>query len=325
MASIGYHASHEQFKPSELLRYASLAAQHGFTFINSSDHFHPWSKRQGQSGFSFAWLGAAMYAVPLPFGVVCSPGQRYHPAIVAQAAATIAEMFPDRFWISVGSGEALNERITGEKWPAKAERNERLKTSVDIIRSLFRGETVTHHGVVNIEEAKLYTLPLSPPPIIGAAVTAETAEWMGNWADGLITVSAPLPDLQKVVDAFYRGGGKNKPMYLKVQLSYDKTEEGAMRGAYDQWRTNIFAGTVLADLWKVEQFDALGEMVQPHELTKMINISPDLDVHANHIKNYIDMGFEKIVLHNVNREQELFIEDFGRYILPKLNASQNKM
>ncbi|HEY0067269.1 MAG TPA: LLM class flavin-dependent oxidoreductase, partial [Flavisolibacter sp.] len=108
---IGYHASHEQFTPSELLRYAKLAEEAGFTSVNCSDHFNPWSERQGQSGFSFAWLGAAMMNSSLPFGVVCTPGYRYHPAVVAQAAATLAEMFPGRFWMSLGSGEALNERI----------------------------------------------------------------------------------------------------------------------------------------------------------------------------------------------------------------------
>src|SRR5688500_5364077 len=110
MALIGYHASHEQFKPSQLLKWVRLAETSGFDVINCSDHFHPWSKRQGQSGFSFAWLGAAMQTTTLPFGVVCAPGQRYHPAIIAQAIATLCEMFPERFWVSIGSGEALNER-----------------------------------------------------------------------------------------------------------------------------------------------------------------------------------------------------------------------
>jgi coenzyme F420-dependent glucose-6-phosphate dehydrogenase len=319
MALIGYHASHEQFKPSELLRWSKLAEEAGFNFINCSDHFHPWSERQGQSGFSFSWLGAAMQLVNVPFGVVCAPGQRYHPAIVAQAVGTLCEMFPDRFWIAVGSGEALNERITGDKWPAKPERNTRLFECVEIMRKLLRGETVTHHGLVTVEEAKLYTRPLNQPLIIGAAVTAPTAEWIGHWADGLITVSASRDQLQKIIDAFHRGGGKKKPMYLKVQLSYSKTDEAALAGAFEQWRTNIFSGSVLSDLWKVEQYDALGEMVQPHELNKMINISSDLQYHISKIREYIGLGFEKIILHNVNREQELFIQTFGRSVLKSVS------
>jgi coenzyme F420-dependent glucose-6-phosphate dehydrogenase len=316
MAIIGYHASHEQFRPSELLQWAWLAEQCGFQAINCSDHFNPWSERQGQSGFSFAWLGAALQRTSLRCGVVCAPGQRYHPAIIAQAIATLAEMFPNRFWISVGSGEALNERITGEKWPAKDERNARLFECVQIMRRLLNGETVTHRGLVTVEEAKLYTRPDVKPLIIGAAVTSKTAEWAGNWADGLITISGPTDQLKKTVEAFKKGGGEGKPMYLKVQLSFSKSEEQALHGAYDQWRTNIFSGTVLADLWKVEQFDALGEMVQLEEMKKMVLISSDTEFFTNQIQEYIDLGFEKIFLHNVNREQEYFIETFGQKVLP---------
>jgi coenzyme F420-dependent glucose-6-phosphate dehydrogenase len=321
MAQIGYHASHEQFKPSELLKWVVLAEKAGFECINSSDHFNPWSKRQGQSGFSFAWLGAAMQLTSLSYGVVCTPGYRYHPAIVAQAIATLDEMFPDRFSVSLGSGEALNERILGGRWPAKHERNSRLLECVDIIRKLLAGETVSHYGLVTVEEAKLYTLPQKAPMIIGAAVTPETAGWLGSWADGLITVSAPAPELKKVVDAFRKGGGSNKPLHLKVQVSYAREREPAMNGAHDQWRTNIFSGTVLGELWKVEQFDALGEMVQPEELEEKVIISADPNVYVEKIKSYIDLGFEKIILHNVNRDQETFIKDFGKMVLPRLKAA----
>ncbi|MGZ8537955.1 MAG: TIGR03885 family FMN-dependent LLM class oxidoreductase [Flavisolibacter sp.] len=314
---IGYQASHEQFAPSELLRYCRLAEDSGFTSINSSDHFYPWSKRQGQSGYSFSWLGAAMATVNLPFGVVCTPGYRNHPAIVAQATATLAEMFPGRFWIALGSGEALNERITGEKFPIKAERNERLLECDKIIKGLLQGETVTHHGRVTVEQARLYTLPLEKPLVIGAAVTKETAAWMGAWADGMITVHRPYEELKEVVDAFRKSGGKDKPVYLKVQLSYAKTEAEALQGAHDQWRTNIFHSTVLGDLWQVEQFDELGKLVQPEELKDMVRISADLDQHIDWIKQDRRLGFERIILHNVNREQELFIKTFGEKVLPR--------
>jgi coenzyme F420-dependent glucose-6-phosphate dehydrogenase len=320
MALIGYHASHEQFRPSELLAWTKLAASVGFNAINCSDHFHPWSERQGQSGFSFAWLGAAMNATELPCGVVCAPGQRYHPAIIAQAIATLGEMFPDRFWIALGSGEALNERITGERWPPKPERNARLKECYDIIKRLLNGEVVTHKGLVNVEEAKLYTRPEKHPLIIGAAVTAETARWMGEWAEGMITINGPLDEVKKVVKAFRSNGGQGKPMFLKIQLSYASTYDDASAGAYDQWRTNIFAGSVLGDLWKVEQFDALGEMVQPHQLKDKIIISPDPDEYADTLKQYIAMGFDRIILHNVNRDQVKFIKDFGSRIIPKIST-----
>lgn len=321
MSIIGYQASHEQFTPSELIRLAVMAEQAGFQAINSSDHFHPWSERQGQSGYSFAWLGAAMQATKIPFGVVCSPGQRNHPAIVAQAAATISEMFPGRFHVSLGSGEALNERITGEIWPIKSERNARLLESANVIRELFTGKMVTHHGRVTVECAKLYTLPKQLPLLYGAAVTEETAEWVGSWADGLTTIHKPLDELEQTVKAFRRGGGEGKPMIVKVQLSYARDEQTAIDGAYDQWRTNIFQGTVLGDLHKVEQFDALGEFVTIEKLKEMVNISSDPKVHTNLIRSYIDIGFDTIILHNVNRDQGTFIEDFGEKVLPHFSNS----
>ena len=166
MLKIGYHASHEQFKPSTLLTYVQRAQQAGFTAASSSDHFHPWSNRQGESGFAWSWLGAALQATSLSFGVVNAPGQRYHPAIIALAAATLAEMFPQRFWIAVGTGQFLNEHITGEKWPAKAARNARLNECVESMRALWKSETVTHKGLVTVEEATLYSRPVVPAPVV---------------------------------------------------------------------------------------------------------------------------------------------------------------
>ncbi|WP_207426142.1 TIGR03885 family FMN-dependent LLM class oxidoreductase [Pedobacter sp. SYSU D00535] len=318
MAEIGYQASHEQFAPSELLKLVDLAEKAGFQAINSSDHFHPWSERQGHSGFSFAWLGAAMRNSSVPYGVVCAPGQRYHPAIVAQAAATLAEMFPNRFWVALGSGEALNEKITGQVWPPKEIRNQRLLECVTVMRRLLAGETVSHRGLVEVENARLYSLPPVSPLLIGAAVTKETAAWAGSWADGLITISKPIEELREVVKAFRDNGGEGKPMYLKVQLSYAHTEEEALMGAFDQWKTNIFQGTVLADLPTVAHFDAAGEFVKPEDLFGKVNISASPEKHTQWIKEYESLGFQKIILHNVNREQELFIKDFGEKVLPAL-------
>lgn len=318
MTAIGYHASHEQFTPSELLKYVVQAEASGFAAVNCSDHFYPWSERQGQSGFSFAWLGAAMQATSLPFGVVCTPGYRYHPAVVAQAVATLGEMFPSRFWISLGSGEALNERITGEKFPIKSDRNARLKECASIISRLLDGETVTHRGHTVTEEAKLYTRPAVKPLLLGAAVTPETAAWLGTWADGMITISKPKDELRQMVDAFRENGGEGKPLYLKAQLSYDKDEKTAEQGAFDQWRTNIFSGTVLGELWKVEQFDALAKHVQPNEVSKMVRISSSVQKHTDWIMQDMELGFEKIILHNVNRNQEKFITDFGDKVLPEV-------
>ncbi|WP_018620435.1 TIGR03885 family FMN-dependent LLM class oxidoreductase [Spirosoma luteum] len=318
MIKIGYHASHEQFKPSTLLGYVQRAQEAGFTAASSSDHFLPWSNRQGESGFAWSWLGAALQATSLSFGVVNAPGQRYHPAIIAQAAATLAEMFPERFWMAVGTGQFLNEHITGEKWPSKADRNARLAECVAIMRALWDGQTVTHKGLVTVDEATLYTRPAVKPLLFGAAVTPQTAGWVGSWADGLLTISQPHDQLREVVAAFRRGGGAGKPMHLKVQLSYGKTEEIARKGAYDQWRANIFPNQVLTDLRLPEQFDQLGTLVNLQEVDKMIHISADTGQHLAWLQEYIDLGFEQLLLHNVNLEHERFIDDFGQAVLPSL-------
>lgn len=322
MARIAYHHSHEQFAPSQLLAWARAAERAGFAAGFSSDHFHPWSERQGQSGFSWAWLGAALQATALPFGVICAPAPRYHPAVVAQAAATLAEMFPGRFWLALGTGQALNERITGDGWPAKSERNARLAECVDIIRRLWAGETVTHRGRVTVEEARLYTRPAQPPPLFGAAVTAETAEWLGGWVDGLITVARPPKELRRVVEAFRRGGGAGKPVCLKVQLSYARDEATARAGAYDQWRTNVFPNAVATELRSPALFDGAAAVVRPEDLDRHVRIAADLKQHIAWLRDDLALGVDELILHNVNRGQDAFIEDFGAAVLPALHIHQ---
>jgi coenzyme F420-dependent glucose-6-phosphate dehydrogenase len=180
MTRFGYHVSHEQFAPSDLLRWTKCAEAAGFDCAMSSDHFHPWSERQGQSGFAWSWLGAAMEATKLPFGIISAPGYRYHPAVIAQGAATLSQMYPDRLWLALGSGEAINESITGAAWPDKQERNARLFECAQIIRALFAGETVTHRGRVTVVEATLYTRPAIAPMLVGAATSESTAGMAGQ-------------------------------------------------------------------------------------------------------------------------------------------------
>jgi probable non-F420 flavinoid oxidoreductase len=325
MATIGYHASHEQFAPSELLGFVRSAERAGFRAAMCSDHFHPWSDRQGQSGFAWSWLGAAMQATGLPFGVVNAPGQRYHPAIIAQAAATLAQMFPGRFWIALGSGQALNEHITGDRWPPKPERQARLKEAVGVIRALFAGEEVDHNpegtgGHIRVRRAKLYSRPEVPPRIIGAAVSAQTAEWVGSWADGLITVVKPPDELRRVVDAFRRGGGEGKPMLLQAQTCYAPDEAEARRAAYDQWRPNILDSAVLTELEMPEDFERESGGLTPDDLDGHIRISSDLGRHVAWLQEDIALGFEEIYVHQVGRDQGRFLDAFGERVLPALRG-----
>jgi coenzyme F420-dependent glucose-6-phosphate dehydrogenase len=321
MAKIGFHASHEQHSPGHLLRCVVMAEEAGFQAAMCSDHFHPWSDRQGESGFAWAWLGAAMQATELSLGVVNAPGQRYHPAIIAQASATLAAMFPGRFWLAVGSGQNLNEHITGEGWPAKDERNARLLDSAGVIRDLWAGETVTRRGHVRVEEARLYTRPGTPPPLYGAALTPRTARWVGGWADGLITIAAPPDEMAEVVDAFREGGGDGKPMILQAQLSYARSEDAAEKAALDQWGTNILESPVLANLRMPEEFEKASRFVRSEDLHGPVRISSDCERHVDWIRHDVEVGFSSILLHNVHPDQETFIGDFGEHVLPRLGES----
>jgi coenzyme F420-dependent glucose-6-phosphate dehydrogenase len=285
----------------------------------SSDHFQPWSERQGQSGYAWSWLGAALEATRLPFGVISAPGWRYHPAVLAQAAATLCQMYPGRFWLALGSGEAINEHITGQPWPDKPERNARLRESAGIIRALLAGETVTHRGRVDVIEAKLYTRPQTPPLLIGAAVTEATAQGLGGWADGLLTVSARPDALGKVIDAFRRGGGEGKPLYLQVGLSWAPTEQQALHEAHEQWRSNVLGGEVNWNLRTPQEFDMASRFVRPEDMRESILVSSDLGQHAAWLAEYADMGFTEIHLHHVGTSQYAFIEAFGQHVLPALS------
>ena len=311
---VAYHASHEQFAPSELVKLAVMAEQCGFQAIHSSDHFHPWSKRQGNSGFSFSWLGAAMQATSLPFSVVCAPGQRYHPAIVAQAAATLAEMFPGRFGIELGSGEAINEMITGDGWPEKILRNKRLEQCAHIIRKLLAGDTVNFHGLVKVRHARLYSLPKEPPPIFGAALSLDTVTWCGTWAEGLLTTGSDAEDLGKKILYFRQMAGGDKPVYAQYSFSYHPDRRAAIDGAYDQWRSNLVGMDKLATLEKVEEFDREGEQITREEIEKNIPIYTDMAALQESGQAFAKAGANRVVLHNINRHQEGFIRDYQRYV-----------
>src|ERR687889_1560328 len=218
MPVIGFHNSHEQVHPAELLKAVQHAEEVGFTGAMSSDHFSPWSARQGQSGFGWSFLGAALATTSLPFGAVNAPGQRYHPAIVAQAIAPLGAIFPGRFWVALGSGEAMNEHVTGAPWPRKELRDARLRECVDVIRALLAGEQVSHDGLVRVDRARLWTRPQQVPALVGAAVSTETARWCAEWADGLITVNAPDEHLKRMIGAYRDAGGRG-PINLQVHLS----------------------------------------------------------------------------------------------------------
>ncbi|MGC1215761.1 MAG: TIGR03885 family FMN-dependent LLM class oxidoreductase [Micromonospora sp.] len=320
MTAFGFHASHEQIHPAKLLEAVIHAERAGFDAAMSSDHFSPWSARQGHSGFAWSWLGAALQATNLPFGVVNAPGQRYHPAIIAQAIGTLGAMYPGRFWAALGTGEASNEHITGDGWPRKDLRNARLRECVDVIRALLSGEEVSHDGLVRVDRAKLWTRPEQPPALIGAAVSVATARWCAEWADGLITVNAPTDHLRQMIDAYRDAGGRG-PVHLQVHVSWAPEQAEAEAIAYDQWRSNVFAPPVCWDLETAEHFDAVSEDVPMEKVTAAVNVSADLGRHVGWLEEYLALGFDQIALHHVGQEQRAFIDTFGAEVLPKLRTA----
>jgi probable non-F420 flavinoid oxidoreductase len=312
MALLCYHAPHEQFAPSHLLKLAVAAERAGFTGLHSSDHFHPWGMKQGHSGFSFAWVAAALQATSLPMSMVCAPGQRYHPAIVAQAIATLVEMFPRRFCMELGSGEALNECITGEGWPPKKIREERLLEATDVMRRLLKGEEVSFEGHITVKNARLWTLPVEVPPLLGAAVSETTAKWVAGWADGLLTtVDKDISEAESKVRAFRENGGDHRNIHLQYSFSYARTRLAAIEEAWEQWKGQISAER-WADIATPEEFDRLSRDTTREEVLEITPVFSDIEEFRAEIAKLEALQPSRIILHNLSNQQEEFIEDFGK-------------
>src|SRR3954463_16680669 len=262
MSVIGFHASHEQVHPAALLDAVRHAEEVGFTAAMCSDHFAPWHPTQGQSGFAWSWLGAALATTTLPFGAGTPPRPRYHPAIVAQAIATLDAMFPGRFWVALGSGEAMNEHVTGDPWPRKDVRDARLRECVEIIRALLAGEEVTHDGLVTVDRARIWSLPEQPPALIAPAVSVATARRGAEWADGLVTVNQPHDHLREMIGAYRDAGGRGR-LILQVHLSYDPDPDRALAVAVEQWRTGVVTPPQAWDLDTPQAFEEASASATP--------------------------------------------------------------
>lgn len=319
MVLIGYHASHEQLPPGRLLQSVVRAEQAGFDGAMCSDHLAPWGVGQGESGYAWSWLGAALASTSFSLGVVTAPGQRYHPVITAQAIATLEEMFPGRFWAALGSGEAMNEHVTGDPWPPKERRNLRLQESVEVIRALLAGEEVTRSGEVEVHRARVWSRPAAPPPLLGAAVTAETAGWVAGWADGLATVAQPAHILEGVINAYGDAGGAG-PRVLQVHIALEDTEDAALAVARDQWRHSV----IRRSLWDIEQpedFDALAGDPTDDELRGGALLGSDGVQMAERIAELVRLGFDRVYVHGIGPDQATFLERARRELLPALRRA----
>jgi probable non-F420 flavinoid oxidoreductase len=320
MARLGYHASHEQISPRQLLDDVREAEAAGFEMAMCSDHISPWSERQGHSGYAWSWLGAALATTSLSFGCVSAPGQRYHPAVVAQKIATLGQMFPGRFWVALGSGEASNEHVTGQGWPRKELRTARLEECVEVIRRLLDGEEVSHDGLVRVDRARVWERPDPVPLLIAPVVSVASAARVAAWADGLVTVNQPVEVLRDVVDAYRAAGGRGR-LSLQVHLSWAPTEDEALATAHDQWSSNVVGPPVAWDIETPEGFETIAQQLPRDAVRGTVRVSADLGRHREWLQEYAALGFDDIYLHHVGQEQAAFIRTFGEQVLPAVRAA----
>ena len=328
--TIGYAAMLEQFHPTEAVELAVHAEANGFSGVMAADHFQPWVPAQGQSAFVWNVLAALGERTRGDFGPgVTAPTYRWHPAIVAQASATLAAMYPGRHWLGLGSGEALNEHVVGGYWPEAPERINRMFEAIEIISKLFSasiaGMDVKHSGqYYTLESTRLWTMPEVAPEILVATAGPVTAKRAGRHADGLITVGAPLEKIAGLFDRFAAGAreaGKDPstmPKVLQVHLSWADTDSQAMANAMTEW-PNGGMRFPKADIRSPHDFEQMARLVRPEDFEGRMVISADPDVHRAAIQRYLDLGFDRVYLHNVGRNQREWIEVFGREVLGALH------
>ncbi|HEX5015080.1 MAG TPA: TIGR03557 family F420-dependent LLM class oxidoreductase [Candidatus Limnocylindrales bacterium] len=319
---LGYVLSSEEHPPLDLVRNAARAEELGFDYVSISDHFHPWIDAQGQSPFVWSVIGGVAQAtkrINLITGVTC-PTIRIHPAIIAQAAATSAALMPGRFTLGVGTGEALNEHITGDKWPRFETRAEMLEEAVEIIRELWQGENVNHEGFYfTVENARIYTLPDEAPPIVVAASGPQAAELAGRIGDGLICSSLD----EEVVQGFEQAGGadaKTKPRYLQVSVCWAEDEATARQTAYKIWPNAGLRGELSQILPTPTHFEQAVQMVSEEDVAKSVVCGPDPERHVKAIQEAIDAGYDHIHVGQIGPDQEGFFRFYEREVLPRLDV-----
>ena len=317
MTEIGYTLSCEEFGPRDLVRFARRAEETGFTFALISDHFHPWIDRQGHSPFVWGVIGGVAQATEtlrLGTGVTC-PLIRIHPVIVAQAATTAAAMMPGRFFLGVGTGENLNEHITGERWPAIDERLDMLEEAIQLMRSLWDGDLTTHRGkYYTVEQARVYTLPDEPPLIYVAGKGKRAVQLAASLGDGLIS-TAPESEL---VDLFENGGGAGKPKVGQLHICWAKTEEQARKTAREWWPNTSIEGELGVELPLPRHFEQAAELLTEDDVAENVVCGPDPERHVAAITEYVDAGFDHVYVHQVGPDQEGFFRFYEREVLPKI-------
>jgi G6PDH family F420-dependent oxidoreductase len=319
MVQLGYALSSEEHPARDLVRFARRAEEAGFSFALISDHYHPWTDKQGNSPYAWSVLGGIAQAtnkLRIGTGVTC-PTMRYHPAIIAQAAATVADMMPGRFFLGVGTGEALNEHIHGEHWPPADVRLEMLLEAVEIIRDLWTGEEQTiYSNYYTVENARIYTLPENLPPIYMAAVGDTSIQVAGQIADGLIST---VPR-EGMVERFDTAGGKGKPHYGQVKVCFAEDEQTARQTVLEWWPIAMLAGSLHVELPTPDHFEDAVKPFGLKDLPDSLVYGPDKKKHLDLIQKMIDAGYENVYIHQVGPNQEGFFDFYQREIIPEFRS-----
>jgi coenzyme F420-dependent glucose-6-phosphate dehydrogenase len=320
MVQIGYSISSEEHHPTDIVRHARMAEDAGFTFSLISDHYHPWIDAQGHSPFVWSVIGGIATAtkrLQLGTGVTC-PIIRTHPAVIAQAAATSAAMMPGRFFLGVGSGEALNEHIVGQRWPETEIRPAMLEEAVAVMRLLWQGGNQSHHGqYYTVENARLYTLPEEPVQVMVGAAGPKSAELAGRIGDGLISTS---PD-HETVQAFEKAGGQG-PRYGQMHVCWAKDEKTALRTAHTIWPTSTLPGELGQELPTPAHFEQAVQLVTPEKVKEGVVVGPDAGQYLAKIDEYAQAGFDHVYIHQVGPDQEGFIRFAEREILTHFGVAR---
>jgi G6PDH family F420-dependent oxidoreductase len=315
MVEIGYALSSEEHAPLDLVRHAQLAEEAGFSFALISDHYHPWIDRQGHSPFVWDVIGAISQrteSLVLGTGVTC-PTMRIHPAIIAQAAATAATLMPGRFFLGVGSGEALNEHVLGDRWPPADVRLAMLEESIEVMRLLWQGGEQSHYGeFFTVENARVYDLPDEPVPVLIAAGGQKSAELAGRIGDGLISTA---PD-KELVAAFNAGKRKKRPRYGQMTVSWAKTKKASVETALEWWPTAAVHGELSQELPLPAHFEQAAQDVTAQQIEKQITCGPNIEPIRAKIDEFAKAGFTHVYIHQVGPDQEGFIDFCANNVLP---------
>ena len=315
MTEIGFTLSGEEVGPRALVSLASAAEGAGFDFLMLSDHYHPWIDKQGHSGFVWSTLGGiaqATSSIQVWTGVTC-PTIRIHPAIVAQAAASVATMMPGRFALGVGSGENLNEHVLGDRWPLPDERLEMLDEAIAVMRLLWQGGEQTHRGKhYTVDHARVYDLPDEPVEVHVAASQSNAARLAGQIGDGMISTS---PD-EELVKAFEEAGGNGKPKLGMIHVAYDKDAEKGLERAYELWPNTALKGPLGQELATPSDFEEAAEMVEREDLASTTPHGPDPEPYLALIRRYGEAGFTHVFVHQIGSNQDEFADFAARELIP---------